>query len=179
MTLAVAADHSIETTDSYEERTQIEDDLAKHVFRFQATPGVTTRITKVVSYHTSRGVPTRELIDRCRRTLDRVKETGTEAAFAAQRAWLDAFWERSDVEIGGQPELQQAVRWNLFQAIQAAARAEGVGIPAKGVTGSGYDGHYFWDTEIYLLPFLTYTSPQYARNVLRFRYSMLAAASML
>jgi len=176
MTLAVAADHSIETADSYEERTQIEDDLAKHVFRFQATPGVTTRITKVVSYHTSRGVPTRELIDRCRRTLDRVKETGTEAAFAAQRAWLDAFWERSDVEIGGQPELQQAVRWNLFQAIQAAARAEGVGIPAKGVTGSGYDGHYFWDTEIYLLPFLTYTSPQYARNVLRFRYSMLDAA---
>jgi len=176
MTLAVAADHSIETLDRYEERTQIEDDIAKHVFRFNATPGVTTRITKVVSYHTSRGVPTRELVDRCRRTLDRVKETGTEAAFAAQRTWLDAFWERSDVEIGGQPELQQAVRWNLFQVIQAAARAEGAGIPAKGVTGSGYDGHYFWDTEIYLLPFLMYTSPQYARNALRFRYSMLDAA---
>ena len=176
MTLAVAADHSIETADSYEERIQIEDDIAKHVFRFQATPGVTARITKVVSYHTSRGVPTRELIDRCRRTLDRVKETGTESAFAAQREWLDAFWERSDVEIGGQPELQQAVRWNLFQVIQSAARAEGAGIPAKGVTGSGYDGHYFWDTEIYLLPFLTYTSPQYARNALRFRYSMLDAA---
>ncbi len=176
MTLAVAADHSIETTDWYEERTQIEDDIAKHVFRFNATPGVTTRITKVVSYHTSRGVPTRELVDRCRRTLDRVKEVGTEAAFVAQRAWLDAFWERSDVEIGGQPELQQAVRWNLFQVIQSAARAEGAGIPAKGVTGSGYDGHYFWDTEIYVLPFLTYTSPQYARNALRFRYSMLDAA---
>ena len=176
MTLAVAADHSIETSDWYEERTQIEDDIAKHVFRLHATPGVTTRITKVVSYHTSRGVPTRELVDRCRRTLDRVKEMGTEAAFVAQRTWLDAFWERSDVEIGGQPELQQAVRWNLFQVIQAAARAEGSGIPAKGVTGSGYDGHYFWDTEIYLLPFLTYTSPQCARNALRFRYSMLEAA---
>ncbi|MBI4899581.1 MAG: glycoside hydrolase family 65 protein [Actinobacteria bacterium] len=176
MTLAVAADHSIETTDAYEERTQIEDDLAKHVFRFNATPGVTTRITKVVSYHTSRGVPTRELVDRCRRTLDRVKENGIQAVLAAQRSWLEAFWERSDIEIGGQPELQQAVRWNLFQVIQAAARAEGAGIPVKGVTGSGYDGHYFWDTEIYLLPFLTYTSPQYARNALRFRYNMLDAA---
>ncbi len=176
MTLAVAADHSIETEDTYEERTQVEDDIAKHVFRVHATPGVTTRVTKVISYHTSRGVPTRELVDRCRRTLDRVKETGTEAVFAAQRAWLDAFWERSDVEIGGQPEIQQAVRWNLFQAIQAAARAEGAGIPAKGVTGSGYDGHYFWDTEIYLLPFLTYTSPRCARNALRFRYTMLDAA---
>ncbi|MGV8848890.1 MAG: glycoside hydrolase family 65 protein [Propionibacteriaceae bacterium] len=176
MSLAVAADHSIETTDSYEVLAQVEDDWAKHVFRIQATPGTTTRITKVVSYHTSRGVPTRELVDRCRRTLDRVKESGVQAAFDGQRAWLDDFWLRSDVEIGGQPALQQAVRWNLFQLIQAAARAEGTGIPAKGVTGSGYDGHYFWDTEIYVLPFLTYTSPHFARNALRFRYTMLDAA---
>lgn len=176
MTLAVAADHSIETTDSYEVLAQVEDDWAKHVFRIQATPGTTTRITNVVSYHTSRGVPTRELVDRCRRTLDRVKESGVQSAFDGQRAWLDDFWLRSDVEIGGQPALQQAVRWNLFQLIQASARAEGTGIPAKGVTGSGYDGHYFWDTEIYVLPFLTYTSPHYARNALRFRYTMLDAA---
>jgi alpha,alpha-trehalose phosphorylase len=176
MSLAVAADHSIETTDSYEVLAQVEDDWAKHVFRIHATPGTTTRITNVVSYHTSRGVPTRELVDRCRRTLDRVKESGVQAAFDGQRAWLDDFWLRSDVEIGGQPALQQAVRWNLFQLIQAAARAEGTGIPAKGVTGSGYDGHYFWDTEIYVLPFLTYTSPHYARNALRFRYTMLDAA---
>lgn len=176
MTLAVAADHTIETSDEYEVLAQVEDDWAKHVFRIHATPGTTTRITKVVSYHTSRGVPTRELVDRCRRTLDRVKDSGVQAAIDAQRSWLDAFWERSDVEIGGQPELQQAVRWNLFQLIQAAARAEGTGIPAKGVTGSGYDGHYFWDTEIYVLPFLTYTSPHYSRNALRFRYTMLDAA---
>ncbi len=176
MTLSVAADHDIQTTDDYEVLTQIDPDVAKHVFRIRATPGTTTRITKVVSYHTSRGVPPRELVDRCRRTLDRAKDAGTVAIFAEQRAWLDDFWQRSDVEIGGQPALQQAVRWNLFQLIQAAARAEGNGIPAKGVTGSGYDGHYFWDTEIYVLPFLTYTSPGFARNALRFRYTMLDAA---
>lgn len=176
MTLAVAADHSIETTDEVELLTQIEDDIAKHVFRIHGTAGTTTRITKVVSYHTSRVVPPLELIDRCRRTLDRARESGSAAVFAQQRAWLDDFWERSDVEIEGRPGLQQAVRWNLFQLIQAAARAEGTGIPAKGVTGSGYDGHYFWDTEIYVLPFLTYTSPSYARNALRFRYTMLPAA---
>jgi alpha,alpha-trehalose phosphorylase len=176
MTLAVAADHSIETTDEVELLTQIDDDVAKHVFRIRGTAGTTTRITKVVSYHTSRVVPPLELIDRCRRTLDRAKENGSAEVFAQQRAWLDDFWKRSDVEIEGQPALQQAVRWNLFQLIQAAARAEGAGIPAKGVTGSGYDGHYFWDTEIYVLPFLTYTSPSYARNALRFRYTMLPAA---
>ena len=129
-----------------------------------------------MSYHTSRGVPVRELVDRCRRTLDRVREQGIEVEFDAQRQWLDAFWERSDVVVHGQPAMQQAIRWNLFQVAQATARAEQSGVPAKGVTGSGYGGHYFWDTEIYVLPFLTYTSPKMARSALRFRYNMLDAA---
>ena len=176
MTLAVAADHRIETTDTYEVLTQIDADVAKHVFRIRGTAGTTTRITKVVSYHTSRVVPPLELIDRCRRTLDRAQDSGPEAILAGQRAWLDEFWERSDVVVEGRPGVQQAVRWNLFQLIQAAARAEGTGIPAKGVTGSGYGGHFFWDTEVYVVPFLTYTSPGFARNALRFRYTMLDAA---
>ncbi|MFT4108414.1 glycoside hydrolase family 65 protein [Propionicimonas sp.] len=176
MTLAVAADHTIETTDSHEMRTLVDDDIAKHVYRINGTRGTTTRITKTVSYHTSRVVPPLELIDRCRRTLDRAAESGPRAILARQREWLDAFWERSDVVVENQPAIQQAVRWNLFQLVQAAARAEGAGIPAKGETGSGYDGHYFWDTEIYVVPFLTYTSPGYARNALRFRYTMLDAA---
>ncbi len=83
---------------------------------------------------------------------------------------------RSDVEIPGQPAIQQAVRWNLFMLAQATARTDGHGIAAKGVTGSGYGGHYFWDMEIYVLPFLSYTAPIVARNALRFRYNMLDAA---
>jgi alpha,alpha-trehalose phosphorylase len=176
MTLAVAADHSIETENSFEERTLVEEDLAKHVYRIDAKQGRPVTITKVVTYHSSRGVPAKELVDRCRRTLDRAAEQGVDRQFADQRAWLDDFWARSDVEVPGQPELQQAVRWNLFQIAQATARAEGNGIPAKGLTGSGYSGHYFWDTEIYVLPFLTYTSPRIARNALRFRYTMLEHA---
>jgi alpha,alpha-trehalose phosphorylase len=176
MTLAVAADHVIDTENEVEELSLVEDDLAKHVYRVRARQGQPIRITKVVTYHTSRGIPARELVDRCRRTLDRVQQTGVEQQHADQRAWLDDFWARSDVEIPGQPDLQQAVRWNLFQIAQATARAEGNGIAAKGLTGSGYSGHYFWDTEIYVLPFLTYTSPRVARNALRFRYTMLDAA---
>lgn len=176
MTLAVAADHRLETVDEWDVRTQVDDDLAKHVFRVDAKAGHPIRLTKVVTYHTSRGVPTRELVDRCRRSLDRVRAGGIEEQFTHQRTWLDDFWARSDVEIEGRPEIQQAVRWNLFQLAQATARAEGSGVPAKGLTGSGYSGHYFWDTEVYVLPFLTYTSPRYARNALRFRYQMLDAA---
>ncbi|NNU26034.1 glycoside hydrolase family 65 protein [Isoptericola sediminis] len=176
MTLAVAADDRFETENEWTVRTQVEEDLAKHVFRVQAEPGRPVRLTKTVAYHTSRGVPPRELVDRCRRTLDRAADGALAERYADQRAWLDDFWERSDVEIGGQEEIQQAVRWNLFQVAQATARSEGSGVPAKGLTGSGYGGHYFWDTEIYVLPFLTYTSPRFARNALRVRYHMLDAA---
>jgi alpha,alpha-trehalose phosphorylase len=176
MTLAVAAEHHLSTENDWELRDQVDPDLAKHVFRVQAQPGRPIRLTKVVAYHTSRGVPGRELVDRCRRTLDRVRAEGVQAQLDKQRGWLDDFWARSDVEIPGRPDLQQAVRWNLFQTAQATARAESSGVPAKGVTGSGYGGHYFWDTELYVLPFLTYTSPRYARNALRFRYHLLDAA---
>jgi alpha,alpha-trehalose phosphorylase len=176
MTLAVGVDHQIETGNHYTERIHADEDTGKMVYRVQAQPGVPLKVTKTVAYHTSRGVPVRELVDRCRRTLDRVLEQGVESNFIAQRKWLDAYWQRSDVELVGQPAVQQAIRWNLFQLAQASARAEQSGIPAKGVTGSGYGGHYFWDTEIYVLPFLTYTSPQMARSALRFRYNMLDAA---
>ena len=80
--------------------------------------------------------------------------------------------------LAGQPELQQAIRWNLFQLAQATARADVAGIPAKGVSGSGYDGHYFWDQEVYLLPYLTYTNPDDARQVLEFRHEMLPEAKI-
>jgi len=176
MSLAVASDHIIETDNEYSVRTLVEPDIAKNVFRVQAKAGVPIRLSKLVSYHTSRGVPARELVDRCRRSLDRAEAEGIEAQYAKQREWLAGFWERSDVRIGGRDDLQQAVRWCLFQLAQAAARADGQGVPAKGVTGSGYSGHYFWDTEIYVLPFLAYTTPLWARNALRMRYLMLPAA---
>jgi alpha,alpha-trehalose phosphorylase len=96
------------------------------------------------------------------------------------------FWRRSDIHIMGNEsasgrdkyEMQQAMRWNLFQTLQASARAEGTGIPAKGLSGQTYEGHYFWDIEIYVLPFLIYTAPRIARNLLRFRHSMLEQARM-
>jgi alpha,alpha-trehalose phosphorylase len=176
MTVGVVADHQLETGSPYSLQVRAEDDLAKVIYRVAAEPGVPIRLTKLVSYHTASSVPVRELIDRCERTLDRTHEQGVRHQYAEQRQWLDDFWARCDVEIPGHPELQQAVRWNLFALCQAAARAEGQGIPAKGVTGSGYGGHYFWDTEIYVMPFLTYTMPWAARNALRFRYSLLDSA---
>ena len=173
MTIACGIDHVIETDNEHTHHSEADPDLGKTVVVVDAEPGKTIRIHKFGTYHTSRSTTTRQLSDRCRRTLDRAVRDGFDALLEAQRSYLDDFWERSDVEVRGNPAVQQAVRWNMFQQIQAAGRAEGTGIPAKGLTGSAYEGHYFWDTEIYVLPFLTYTAPRIARNLLRFRHSLL------
>lgn len=176
MTLAVGCDHSLETDNEWEALTSTIEDVGKRVYRITAKQGEPIRVRKAVAYHTSRGVPVEELSDRCKRTLDRVRSKGFDYYYSRQREWLDGFWRDSDVVIEGHPAVQQATRWCLFQLAQAAARADQLGIPAKGVTGSGYEGHYFWDTEIYLLPFLTYTSHRAARNALRSRVIMLPQA---
>jgi alpha,alpha-trehalose phosphorylase len=184
MTLACGADHVIETECPHLVSTECSEDDGKVVFTVDALEGRPIRITKYLAYHTSRGVPVDELCDRADRTLDRAVRQGFDRVLAGQRRYLDDFWDRSDVEVEGDPErmgrprgeLQQAIRWNLLQIFQAVGRAEGVGVPAKGLTGQAYEGHYFWDTEIYVLPFLIYTSPRIARNLLAFRHSMLDAA---
>ncbi|WP_036194441.1 glycoside hydrolase family 65 protein [Nocardioides aequoreus] len=176
MTIAVACDHRLETDDEHEVVVRGEEDLTKTVFRVEASEGRTIRLQKTVTYHTSRGVPVRELADRCERTLDRTAGHDAAHHHAEQRRWFDDFWAASDVEVEQDDVLQQAIRFNLFTLAQASARADRQGVPAKGVTGSGYEGHYFWDSEIYVVPFLSFTQPQVARNLLHFRTRMLPAA---
>jgi alpha,alpha-trehalose phosphorylase len=69
------------------------------------------------------------------------------SAMLAERAYLEDLWERSDVETGADVRVQQAVRSNLFQLLQAAARADARGVPADGLTGGDHEGHYSWDIE--------------------------------
>ena len=179
MTLGVGVDHVIDAACSYQAAGSLDDDASKVVVTADALPGVPIRITKYVTYQTSRSIPVPELVDRCRRTLDRAVPDGFDTIAATQRENLDRFWDRADVRVQARfhpVRQQQAIRWNLYQVAQATWRAEGAGVPAKGLTGQAYEGHYFWDTEIYVLPFLTYTQPSIARNLLRFRHSMLGRA---
>ncbi len=176
MTIGVGAQHDLTTENVVDQVEMSNEDAAKVVYRIDARENQPIRLVKYATYHSSSAVPVPELINRVRRTLDRITIHGPEKMWAEQRAYLEDYWADTDVEIHGRPELQQAVRWNLFQLCQAAARAESSGIPAKGVTAAGYSGHYFWDTEIFMLPFLTYTRPMLARNALGFRYKMLDSA---
>jgi len=176
MTMSAGMHHVLRTENDCATTTTWSEDLGKVVFTAQARSGVPITIEKYFTYHTSRNVPAAELVDRGRRSLQRAVELGVEGLRDEQCVELAAFWERADVRIRGPERQQQAVRWNLFQLHQASARAETAGIPAKGLTGQAYEGHYFWDTEIYVAPFLTYTEPRITRNLLRFRASMLEQA---
>jgi alpha,alpha-trehalose phosphorylase len=179
MTLGVGVDHVIDTTCSSEVVESLDEDTGEVVIRADAVPGVRILITKYATYQASRNIAVPELVNRCRRTLDRAIRDGFDVLVTSQRENLARFWDRADVRL--QTRLnpvrqQQAVRWNLYQVAQASWRAEGGGVPAKGLTGQAYEGHYFWDTEVYVLPFLSYTQPRIARNLLRFRHSMLGRA---
>ena len=138
-----------------------------------------------MAYHTTATASPEEMCDRAERTLDRAVSHGFYTLQAGQQQYMDEFWRRSDVQLSGidearvkrtTVEIQQAIRFNLYHVLQASARAETTGVAAKGLTGHAYEGHYFWDTETYLMPFLIYTSPRIAKNLLMFRYNMLDQA---
>ncbi len=179
MTLGMGVDHVIETPVPYETSVALDEDGGQVVITAETEPGVPIRIIKFLSYQSARWESPAELVERCNRTLDRTLRDGFDKLLTSQRTQFDRFWDRADVRVeagADSPRIQQAIRWNLFQVAQASWRAEDCGVPAKGLTGQAYEGHYFWDTEIYLLPFLAYTQPRIARNLLRFRHSMLPQA---
>jgi alpha,alpha-trehalose phosphorylase len=177
MGLICGIDHSLDTQCAAESTADPGNGNARVVFQIDAEPNKPVTLVKYVTYHTSQFDKTDELRLRAERTLDRVVTHGFSQLLADQKIYLDDFWERSDIRINPEhPRLQQCLRWNLFQLIQASGRADDHGIAAKGLTSQTYDGHYFWDMEMYVLPFLIYTSPRLARNVLQYRYSILGKA---
>jgi alpha,alpha-trehalose phosphorylase len=177
MTLTCGFDHALETECAWSVEQEETERADRVVFAVDAEAGKPVRLVKFLTYHTSRNVSVAEQLDRCRRTLDRVQRNGFDSLLGAQRRYLDDFWQRADVELGEvHDRAQQCLRWDLFQLLQATARADGSGVPAKGLTGQAYEGHYFWDMEMYMIPFLVYTDPSAARNLLLFRYHLLDAA---
>ena len=139
-------------------------------------PGQRMQVTKLVAYGWSSQRSLTAVRDQVFAALSAARQSGWDGLVADQRAFLDDFWDRADVEVDGDAEVQQAVRFALFHVLQAGARGENRPIPAKGLTGPGYDGHAFWDTETFVLPVLTLTAPDAAASALRWRQSVIPAA---
>jgi alpha,alpha-trehalose phosphorylase len=174
--MAAAMDHEIEVDDGMRTDIHVEDHLARFTVAVDLKAGQSLRLTKYLGYGWSgqRSVPA--LRAQVEAALAGALQTGWDGLLAEQRQFLEDFWSVADIQVDGDEGLQQAVRFALFHILQAGARGESRAIPGKGLTGPGYDGHAFWDTETFVLPVLTYTMPEAARDALRWRHSTLDRA---
>ncbi len=174
--MAAGMDHIVHGADHNSVHTHAEPDWARTTIGTQLEPGETLGITKFLAYGWSsqRSIPA--MRDQVDAALSGATYTGWDDLVAEQRAYLDEFWDGADVEVDGDPAIQQAVRFGLFHVLQSGARAERRAISAKGLSGPGYDGHSFWDTELYALPVLTATMPKAAGDALAWRHSIMELA---
>ncbi|MGX7826120.1 glycoside hydrolase family 65 protein [Actinokineospora sp. 24-640] len=174
--VAAGMDHDLAAPDNLRSAMSIEPDLARLTAAVDVRPGESLRLTKYLGYGWSGARSAPALRAQVEAALAGARQTGWDGLLAEQRAFLDDFWEVADVEVDGDPHLQQALRFALFHIVQAGVRGENRAIPGKGLTGPGYDGHAFWDSETFVLPVLTYTVPDAARDALRWRYNTLPKA---
>src|SRR3954471_20211006 len=174
--MAAAMAHVVDGPANTTHEIYSDDDVGGVTFAADVAAGERLSVTKVLAYGWSGHRSSDSVRAQVGGALAEAQHTGWSGLVAAQRAYLDDFWSRGDVELDGDDELQLAVRFALFQVLQAGARGEGRAIPAKGLTGPGYDGHAFWDTESFVLPVLTYTAPDAARDALRWRHTTLDQA---
>ena len=175
--VAVAVHHLVDGPAGTGQVTETTPDVARRTVIAWLEPGQHLHLVKFVAFGWSGTRSRPALRDQVEGALAAAMQAGWGGLAAGQRGYLDAFWGRSDVEVDGDAEIQQAVRFGLFHVLQAGARAEDRAIAAKGLTGTGYDGHAFWDTEIFVLPVLTWTTPQAVAHALRWRQATLPMAA--
>lgn len=176
ITLAAGMDHLVDGPPDRIIECVVGPDIGRVTVATAIRPGQTLRITKFLAYGWSEVRSKQALFDQVVAALTAARHTTWTGLLEDQREFLDDFWNGADVEVEGDLEIQQAVRFGLFHVLQAGTRAERRPIPAKGLTGTGYDGHTFWDTEVYVLPVLTYTHSKAVADELSWRHSTLPQA---
>jgi alpha,alpha-trehalose phosphorylase len=133
-------------------------------------------LDKFIAYASSLDAPESELKRFVRAQLENARGEGFKMLCERQKNYTRSFWNAADIEIDGDDAVQQGLRFNMFHVLQSAARDGRRGMGAKGLSGEGYEGHYFWDTEIYAMPMFTHTLPEITRSLLNYRYNTLDAA---
>lgn len=176
LALACAMDNRIDTQNSYKHEVIEKESSIEAVYEFEAEEGRKIRLDKFIAYITVRDAGESELPELAKNIAAMGKADGFEKIKADQVEFLRGFWFRTDVEIKGDPAIQQGIRVNMFHLLQSAGRDGKTNIGAKGLTGEGYEGHYFWDTETYILPFFLYNNPDISRKLLEYRYGILDKA---
>ena len=176
LTVAAGMDHVVEGPEGTVTSSENQPNLGRLTVSTELQVGEKLRIIKFLGYSWSSQRSAPSLRDQVDMALASAVRTGWEGLVKDQREFLADVWDRADIQLDGDAALQQAVRFALFHVVQAGARAELRAIPAKGLTGNGYDGHTFWDMDAYTLPVLTYVSPGAARDALLWRHATLDLA---
>lgn len=145
-------------------------------YDFAAKQGHTITLEKLTVYTDSLDMDKDAMLPFVNEELTAFAADGYDKEFAAHAAMMEHFWETADIRVDGDVPLQQGLRFNLYHIMQASGRDGRTGMGAKGLSGEGYEGHYFWDTEMYVLPVFVYTQPELARSLLDYRYSTLDKA---
>ncbi|TDC31114.1 glycoside hydrolase family 65 protein [Micromonospora sp. 15K316] len=176
--VAVAVAHLVDTPPGVTADGDCTPDRLRVTLTGRLARGERLRVTKFAAYECAPvdGTLPDDLADLVVAEAAAARTDGFDTLLAAQRTALDALWRSADVELDGDPELQLAVRFAMFHLLQAGRPDGDRTIPAKGLTGNGYDGHVLWDTEAYVLPVLTYVAPEVARSALRWRHAHLPEA---
>lgn len=145
-------------------------------YEFYAKENEEIILDKFIAYSTSLDMNCEKLHGFIKAILSDAEEQGYIEAEREQKEYVEEFWRTADVIIEGDDALQQGIRFNLFHLMQSAGRDGKTGMGAKGLSGEGYEGHYFWDTEMYVLPVFVYTKPDLAKKLLDYRYFTLDKA---
>ncbi len=157
--------------------------LAPHgvaqIIEGELAPGRGITLEKFASYAWTgphEDIPGQTLCRRAGEALQRAHDAGFDALLDAQSASLAPLWQQADLAIDGDPAAEQALRFNLFHVYQSSSRDGRASAAAKGLTGEGYEGHYFWDAEAFMLPALVNVAPELARSMLTYRHATLDRA---
>lgn len=173
---AMALHYELVPQGTMEASYQYTEHTVLHRWEGAMDPGASFTLYKYFSYSMGQAGEKEALQSYNEQVIQKALDSGFNTLVQEQYEYLKAFWERADIIITGDPEIQQAIRFNMFHILQSSGRRGKTSIAAKGLTGEGYEGHYFWDTEIYVCPFFTYTKPDIARSLLEYRYAILDKA---
>nr|Q8L164.1 RecName: Full=Alpha,alpha-trehalose phosphorylase; Short=TPase [Thermoanaerobacter brockii]BAB97299.1 trehalose phosphorylase [Thermoanaerobacter brockii] len=173
---ACAIDNVLVADSKYEVSNSLEEDGVKVIVDLEAEKGTSYTLNKFISYYTSKDFDENKLVALALEEIEKAKNDGFETIEKEQEEFLNSFWKDADVIIEGDKALQQGIRFNEFHLLQSVGRDGKTNIAAKGLTGGGYEGHYFWDSDIYIMPFFLYTKPEIAKALVMYRYNLLDAA---
>jgi len=175
LAVACAVEHLLDGLEPHPEAT-VTEDSSGFTWNESVKAGKQITLTKFIAYATSRDTPEESIQTLAKKIAVSAAESGWQSLCNSQRTYLNQYWQSADVEIEGDDALQQGVRFNTFHLLQSVGRDGKTNIAAKGLTGEGYSGHTFWDSEGFAVPFFLYHSPQIAKSLLEYRYFTLEGA---